>query len=361
MSTYPRPLVLTFILAAGFTGTRPTVLAQSQAPAAVPTANSASTRTAPIPIVTTTGTDDEVVQLSPFNVVSDDKGYQAFNTLAGTRLNSKLEDLGSSITVVTMQQMQDTAILDINDLFRYEASTEGTDDFTQFTPNRTGGVGDNIQGDPARANRIRGVGSAGTSGSGVNNAWGNFSSNPKIPFDLYNVGAIEISRGPNSNLFGLGASAGTVNLVPAEANAARPTASATFRADSFGGHRSSLSVNRPLISGKLALKVAAVEESKGFTREPSSERIHREYGSIFARPFPGTSIRASAERYTNAYRRPNSLTPRDTSAATGAHGTATRASWQRTWRARPRGPQRSQTTVTPSPPSRGSPGRMRAT
>ena len=266
---------------------------------------------------------DETILLSPFTVVEDDKGYQAFNTAAGTRLNSKLEDLGSSITVVTKQQMQDTAVLDINDLFRYEASTEGTDDFTQFTPNRTGGVGDNIQGDPSRANRIRGVGSAGTSGSGVNNAWGNFSSNSKIPFDLYNVGAIEISRGPNSNLFGLGASAGTVNLVPDEASTAKPTANATFRADSFGGHRSSLSLNRPLIAGKLAMKVAAVEESKGFVRQPSAERIHREYVSLFARPFKNTSIRASAERYNNSYRRPNSITPRDTSDEWKAGGSPT--------------------------------------
>ena len=278
-------------------------------------------KTAPIPA--SSEKPEETVLLSPFTVVEDDKGYQAFNTLAGTRLNSKLEDLGSSITVVTLQQMQDTAVLDINDLFRYEASTEGTDDFTQFTPNRTGGVGDNIQGDPARANRIRGVGSAGTSGSGVNSAWGNFSSNSKIPFDLYNVGAIEISRGPNSNLFGLGASAGTVNLVPAEASASKPTNSFTFRIDSERGHRSSLSLNRPLIAGKLAIKVAAVEESKGFTRKPSSERIHREYTSLFARPFKNTSIRASGERYANTYRRPNSLTPRDTSDEWKAGGSPT--------------------------------------
>ena len=35
-------------------------------------------------------------------VVGTDRGYQALNTLSGTRLNSKLEDLGSSISVVTM-------------------------------------------------------------------------------------------------------------------------------------------------------------------------------------------------------------------------------------------------------------------
>src|SRR5687767_10117994 len=64
---------------------------------------------------------EEVVQLSPFQVPADaERGYQALNTLSGTRLNSKLEDLGSSISVVTMQQMLDTAVTDLNDVFLYE-------------------------------------------------------------------------------------------------------------------------------------------------------------------------------------------------------------------------------------------------
>jgi hypothetical protein len=111
---------------------------------------------------------DETIVLSPFTVSSEaDRGYQALNTLSGTRLNSKLEDLGASITVVTKQQMQDTRSLDLNDIFLYEANTEGTGNYTQFTPNRNGGVIDGTANDPATANRIRGVGSP-ISGSGVN-------------------------------------------------------------------------------------------------------------------------------------------------------------------------------------------------
>ena len=98
---------------------------------------------------------EEVVVLSPFSVASDaDRGYQALNTLSGTRLNSKLEDLGASITVVTKQQMLDTAVLDINDVFRYEASTEGTDNFTTFNRNRSGGVNDQVQ-KPALGQHVR--------------------------------------------------------------------------------------------------------------------------------------------------------------------------------------------------------------
>src|SRR5262249_46408186 len=67
----------------------------------------------------------EVVSLSPFEVVSETKGYYASNTMSGTRFNSKIEDLASSITVVTKEQMSDFAMLDINDVFLYTANTEG--------------------------------------------------------------------------------------------------------------------------------------------------------------------------------------------------------------------------------------------
>jgi hypothetical protein len=249
---------------------------------------------------------DGIVELSPFIVdAATDRGYQALSTLSGTRLNSKLEDLGSSITVVTKQQMEDTAVLDLNDIFLYEANTEGTGNFTDFTTNRNGGVVDNTQNSPAQANRIRGVGRA-------NLAVGGFASNPRIPLDAYNVDGVEISRGPNSNIFGLGGSAGTVNHLPIRANATRSISQVTFRADSYGGARGTFDFNRSLIAQKLALRVAAADEAKGFVRKPSSEKIHRLQGLALFKPFAKTTIRASAEHYDNFARRTNSLTPRET-------------------------------------------------
>ena len=240
--------------------------------------------------------DDELVVLSPFTVTNDEKGYQASNTLSGTRLNTKLEDLGSSITVITKQQMQDMALLDINDVFRYEASTEGTDNFTTFNRNRSGGVNDQVQSDPQLSNRIRGMTRAGQSAGGANTAWGSFTSNSNIPFDPYNIAAVEVSRGPNSNLFGLGSSSGTVSVVPSHANLSKRSFSADLRFDSYGGHRESMNFNEPILAGKLALRVAAVQESKGFIRKPAAEHIHREFATVMARPFKNTTIRASAER-----------------------------------------------------------------
>ncbi|MBE7539374.1 MAG: TonB-dependent receptor plug domain-containing protein [Opitutaceae bacterium] len=249
--------------------------------------------------------NDEAVRLSPFTVTSDGRGYLATNALSGTRLNTSLEDIASSISVVTKLQLEDTAANDINDVFLYEVGTEGTGQFTAMTPNRDGGVNDDVQANPQTANRIRGLGSA-------NVAIGNFASNPNIPLDLYNIEAIEISRGPNSNIFGLGSGAGAVNLVPAYARLSREITTVTARVDDRGGYRGSFDFNRPLFSKKLAIRVAGVWEDKGFELEPSREEIRRGQFSLFYQPFRRTTLKASVESYRNTAQRPNALTPRQT-------------------------------------------------
>src|SRR5690606_36994551 len=108
--------------------------------------------------------------------------------------------------------------------------------------------------------------------------------------DTYNIESVEISRGPNSNIFGLGPGSGTVNLVPISANATREITSFSTRVDSFGGFRGSLDLNRPLIADKLALRYAAAYEDKGFQLEPSREEIRRMHGAVFYRPFKRTTI-----------------------------------------------------------------------
>ena len=189
------------------------------------------------------GTADETVQLSPFEVREANNGYYAATTMSGTRLNARIEDLASSISVVTKQQMSDFAMLDINDVFNYESSTEGTGNYTAFEVDRNGMVTDQIQNNPQGANRIRGIGSA-------NMAVDNFATSGRVPIDPINIDAIEISRGPNSSIFGLGEGSGTVNMVASSANLSRKSSTAEVRFDDLGGWRTSLDINRPLIPGK---------------------------------------------------------------------------------------------------------------
>ncbi|MDO8541951.1 MAG: TonB-dependent receptor plug domain-containing protein, partial [Opitutaceae bacterium] len=258
-----------------------------------------------------------VIELSPFEVsAGSDRGYYASNSLSGTRLNSKLEDLASSISVVTKQQLIDTAALDINDIFLYEANTEGTGNFTAFSVGRNGDVIDSVQSDPMNANRVRGMDSANIARDG-------FAGSTRIPIDAYNIDQVEISRGPNSNIFGLGNSSGTVNLVRSQANLSRDTSQASVRVDSDGGYRGSLDLNRRLLANKLALRFSGVYQSKGFQREPSAEITRRGQGMVTYRPFRNTTFRASYESYHNFARRPNSLTPRDTTTYWNAAGRPT--------------------------------------
>jgi hypothetical protein len=258
--------------------------------------------------------DEEVITLSPFEVdASKDTGYYAENTLAGSRLNTNIGDLASSITVVTKQQMEDTASLDINDVFRYEANTEGSSTYTPTITDR-GTAKDTISGytagndgslkNNAGSNRVRGLASP-------DNSLNYFPSNSKIPFDSYNIQSIEISRGPNSLLFGLGSPAGMVNQTVMQANLDKNTAQMQLRTDQYGSYRGSLNFNRVVLKGKLAIAGAVLYNNEQFNRKPSYDLTHRQYGAITYKPFKKTTIRAFAEAYTNSANRPNFITPRD--------------------------------------------------
>lgn len=247
----------------------------------------------------------EVMVLSPFEVKgNDDNGYASSHTLSGTRVNSRIEDLGASITVVNKQQLLDTAALDINDIFLFESNTEGTTQFSNFSVNVNGFISDDAQENPAGSNRVRGLGAA-------NMSVGGFQTNGRIAVDTYNLDSVEILRGPNSNLFGLGDAAGTVNVNQSQGNLTREITSLTLRGDSWGGFRSSVDLNRPIIRNKLAVRVSGLYDSRGFTRKPSYDIQRRYYGALTYRPFSSTTIRGSFESVQQKRQTPNSQTPRD--------------------------------------------------
>lgn len=255
-----------------------------------------------------------VVTLSPFAVeTSRDSGYFAENTLAGSRLNTNLADIAASVTVVTKQQMEDTASLDINDVFKYEAGTEGSGSYSPSIVDR-GTVKDTVAGytfgndgsttGNAQSNRIRGL-------NAPDAAINNFSTNNRIPLDAYNTQSIEISRGPNALLFGLGTPAGVVNQNAAQAVLNRESTSVTLRTDHNGSFRTSLALNRPLFKDKLAIYGALLYNNQQFERKPSRDLTRRQYGALTYKPFKSTVIRGFAEGFLNDANRPNFFTPRD--------------------------------------------------
>lgn len=246
----------------------------------------------------------EKIVLSPFEVKEDTKGYYAANTMSGTRINTKVEDLASSMTILTKDEMQDFAMLDLNDMFLYTASAEGTGTFTDLSIDRNGSVSDNVQLNPTQANRIRGLEPA-------NVSYGNFETMGRVPVDTLDIDALEVSRGPNSSIAGLGNPSGTVNQVPSMANLSRNKAEAQFRTDSYGGYRTSLDLNTVLVKRKLALRLSSAFQHEGFERKPSGVNTER-YNAMFKYdPFPTTSITAGVRYYHQYGVRPNFSTPRD--------------------------------------------------
>ena len=251
---------------------------------------------------------DEVVVLSPFEVKAESNGYYSPNTMSGTRINSSIQDLASSITVVTKGQMQDFAMLDVNDVFLYAANTEGTGTYTAGTgvgvADRNGSVADNVQIDPVNSNRVRGIAPA-------NISLGDIQTMGRVPIDPIDIDSIEISRGPNANVFGLGNPSGTVNLVPTSANTSRSFTQATERTDSYGGYRSTLDLNRVLWQNKLAFRVSGVFEHDGYIRKPSGTNIVKYNGMVKFRPFRKTMLSVSVNYYRMNGNRPNEIPARD--------------------------------------------------
>lgn len=263
---------------------------------------------------TTPAASNDILQLSPFTVATTrDSGYFAENTLAGSRLNTNLSDLAASITVVTKQQMEDTASLDINDVFKYEAGTEGSGTYSPVITDR-GTAKDTVAGytlgndggtvTNAQSNRVRGL-------AAPDAAMNYFPTNSRIPFDSYNTQSVEITRGPNSLLFGLGSPSGIVNQTAAQAALNKNTGAIQLRTDQNGTFRSSLALNRSIIKDKLALYGAFLYNDQQFERKPSRDLTRRQYGALTFKPFPKTVIRAFAEGFKNDANRPNFLTPRD--------------------------------------------------
>lgn len=304
-----------------------TALAQDTAPAkpapAAPEATTAPATPAPAtvaPVQTTPATDvaqeEDILVLTPFTVdAKKDKGYFAENTLAGSRMRTKLSDLGSSISVVNKAQLEDFASLDVNDVFRYEMNTEGSGTYTPQTAtfrndgildvNAGGTLGNSVSSlTNATANRVRGLG---TSTPMINyyQAIGN------VPPDAYNTQSFEISRGPNAIIYGLGSPAGMVNQSTAQADLQRNTNRVDIRTDDRGSFRSSFSFNRVLLKDKLAIYGAVLYDDRQFERKPSYDISRRQYGAITYKPFSKTVLTGNFENYNNSNRRPNTISPID--------------------------------------------------
>ena len=253
--------------------------------------------------------DEETIELSPFVVTADEnEGYSAKDTLAGTRVRTDLKDVASAISVVTKQFMQDTGAKNSADLLVYTTNTEVGGVGGNFSGNG-GGLQFNEDGSLLRPNqntRVRGLDSA-------DNTRDYFLT--EIPWDSYIVDRVDMQRGPNSILFGVGSPAGIINTSVNTASFKNKNI-VENRIDNFGSLRNSIDFNKVLIPGELALRVAALDDRTLYRQTPAFNNDRRYFGSFRYTPKlfgegTHTSLKANYESGKISANRPRTLPPVD--------------------------------------------------
>jgi outer membrane receptor protein involved in Fe transport len=249
---------------------------------------------------------DDAVQLSPFEVAAGkDNGYAASSTLAGTRLRTDLRDVAASITVVTKQFMDDIGASNLDDLLTYTLGTEAAGVGGNFSNHGLDGnftdVISTLRGAQG-ANRVRGIGSAELTRDFFITS---------TAMDGFNTERVEINRGPNAMLFGLGSAAGIINhgLIKAQTNRTGTKVDTQF--GQHDTHRIALDHNQVLIKDRLALRVATLYGDKRYQLEPAFVRDERIFATATARPWKGAVFRASAEHSKQFSNKHYNSTPTD--------------------------------------------------
>ncbi len=212
--------------------------------------------------------EEEIFELSPFEVTADESsGYVAHSTLAGSRIRTDLKDVGSAISVVTEDFLNDTGATNNETLLQYIPSTEISGIGGNFAGIGNGNTLDDTSQRlaPHESTRVRGL-------SQADNTRDFFLTS--VPWDSYNVGRVDLQRGPNAILFGIGAPAGIIN---ASINGAvfEDEGSAEIRFGSYGSMRTAFDKNFVVLEDELALRVSLLRDDTQYQQRPAYNEDQR--------------------------------------------------------------------------------------
>jgi len=199
---------------------------------------------------------EELVKLSPFVVNATlDNGYAATQTMSGTRLATSLRDVASVVSPLTLDYLKD---IDATDLQKAILFTPGTDeDPRPYNSSNNNPV----------STRIRGF-------VMTNNSQNFFPSH--ITIDTYNIDRIDITRGANSILYGIGSPAGGYSATTKNA-LFRNFGEIGARWDENNSSRYTIDLNQQLIKNRVAVRVAVLTQDDNSFREPAFNHDERIY------------------------------------------------------------------------------------
>ncbi len=217
-----------------------------------------------------TPSPDEILKLTPFEVRAEDaNGYVATSTLGGTLIRTNLSDVGSAISVYTKEFLEDLGAFDNETLLAFTVNSDvGGVRGTWVNANSQGEENENFGAGNSNT-RIRGLAAA-------DNTINYFKSD--APWDGYNTDRIDVIRGANSILFGLGSPAGIINASTLRAGD-RNKGRLQFRLDEHGSVRGSVDYNHVLRKNELSARVALLHNDQKFKQDAAFKLDERIYAT----------------------------------------------------------------------------------
>lgn|GEM_PF-2183545 len=229
--------------------------------------------------------ENKVIVLSPFQVNTErDSGYIATNTLAGGRLNTSLANTPASISVMTRDFLDDIGALSVTQAMEY-AVNGGFDINQGDTTNRGGDTGNRLFERDYNL-QVRGFRTA--------TQTRDYFVTP-LDGDSFNIERIDVARGPNSLLFGIGGPSGVINVTPKRADPSRDFNSLYTVVGSFDKLRGHLDTNLGLLDGKFGVRANLMwQEADGY-HDFESDNQKRGALALTWKPTQSTTVRLGGE------------------------------------------------------------------
>ncbi len=221
--------------------------------------------------------DDETIELSPFIVESSqDRGYVATNTLAGSRINTSLLDTPAAISVMTSEFISDIGALDLRGAMEYAV-----------------GAG-NHSGDVTGTGLIENAFNFQIRGYRDTTVTRNYFTTD-LPSDSFNMDRIDVARGPNSILFGIGGPGGIVNVTTKQARTDRKFGSLTLLGGSWDLKRAAVDYNFAAPDANFGVRVNLMAQRADGYYDFEEDDQDRGALDVVWRPTKTTTIRVNGE------------------------------------------------------------------
>lgn len=229
--------------------------------------------------------EEDAFELSPFQVTtSKDSGYYASNSISGSRMDVRIQDMPLTIEVVTSEFIEDTGASDLREALRYSSG------ILLQTQNDAYRVFSDVN-DPEGATSNKSESSFKIRGFVTDNTLRN-GFRRKHATDTVNIDRIEVIRGPSALLYGVGNFGGVVNyLTKAPLEDFQTEVSVGVGSD--GWRRGSLDVTGPIAWNFSYRLTGAMESTDDWT--DLNHREHWFVSPVLQWKWNKTRIRADFE------------------------------------------------------------------